>query len=71
MLRLQTTLKLIKREISTAEDKLERLRRAYGALAGRHINGTRRNLSAAAREKIAAAQRARWAKYKRKPKHAA
>jgi hypothetical protein len=54
----------IRREIDTLENRL-------AALLGRTISshptigkGRRRNMSAAARAKIAAAQRARWAKVK-------
>jgi hypothetical protein len=48
-----------------------KLDRAIAALSGVTSNsggGGRRKLSAAARERIAAAQRARWAKYKKQQK---
>jgi hypothetical protein len=53
----------------TATDLLNQLgaRAARGYRAAANVNGAsrRRTMSAAAREKIAAAQRRRWAKYRR------
>ena len=48
----------------------EKLNRAIEALsgAGKSSGGRTRTLSAAARERIAAAQRKRWAKFKKKKK---
>ena len=46
----------------------EKLDKAIAALSGGSSGHSRRKLSAAARERIAAAQRARWAKVKAKKK---
>jgi hypothetical protein len=49
----------------------DKLNRAIAALSGStgSSGGGRRELSAAAREKIAAAQRKRWAKFKKNKAH--
>jgi len=58
-----TDLGAIVAQLKKERDKLDR---AIAALSGVGRNGGRRKLSAAARERIAAAQRARWAKFKAK-----
>jgi hypothetical protein len=58
-----TDLGAIVAQLKQERDKLDR---AIAALSGVGAGGGRRKLSAAARERIAAAQRARWAKYKAK-----
>lgn len=45
--------------------KLDRAIAALSGIASSSGSGGRRKLSAAARERIAAAQRARWAKFKK------
>jgi len=47
-------------------DKLDRAIAALSGITGNSEGGVRRKLSAEARERIAAAQRKRWAKFKRK-----
>jgi len=64
----------LKNEREQARRKLEQLDSALSALAGltptgktgyaQALGGKRRTMSAAARKRIAAAQRARWAKWK-------
>ena len=49
--------------LKAERDKLDRAIAALSGTAGRR---GKRKLSAAARERIAAAQRARWAKFRRK-----
>ena len=62
---LRSVLEQLKKE----RDKLDRAIEALtGVRGGGGRGGGRRNLSAAARERIAAAQRARWAKFKAKKK---
>ena len=60
---------LLKKELGRAEKEVQRFTAALVALGGSHSNG-RSTLSAAGRKRIAAAQRARWAKQKhaQKPK---
>jgi len=59
---------LIDRELRTAENRVATLQQARKAVAS--LNGARRGgrrvMSIAARQRIGAAQRARWAKWKRK-----
>jgi len=64
MSNLQTTLRLLQQEQSRLATQLQTINRALAALNGRSKTGSR-TLSAAARERIAAAQRSRWAKWKR------
>ena len=54
--------------IATLKNERDKLNRAIEALsgAGKSSGGVRRKLSAEARERIAAAQQKRWAKFKRK-----
>lgn len=67
-----------KRIVAELDAEIERLQRARDALSGLGGNGRRgrgrrggkRNLSPAARRRIAAAQKARWAKWKRTHKAA-
>ena len=54
--------------LATLRQERDKLNRAIAALSGSTSssgNGGRRKLSAEARERIAAAQRARWAKFKK------
>jgi hypothetical protein len=54
--------------LATLKKERDKLDRAIAALSGSESssgNTGRRKLSAAARERIAAAQRARWAKFKK------
>ena len=54
--------------LATLKKERDKLNRAIAALSGSTSSsrgGGRRKLSAAARERIAAAQRARWAKFKK------
>ena len=62
VLQLQRALE-IKQQIDSLERELARLGGGSGNQGG--SRGPRRQMSAAARGRIAAAQRARWAKYKR------
>jgi len=74
MLKLQKVVAALKRERDRAQKKLAQLNAALAALAsqttaGSRVSGTqqarkRKPLSASARRRIAAAQRARWAKWK-------
>jgi hypothetical protein len=60
---------LLKKERDRIEKQLSGVNAALSAFAGVYMGkGKRRKLSAAARAKIAAAQRARWAKVKAKKK---
>jgi len=68
---------MVKKEVLALQNRAEQLRQAYSALLTLH-NGTRthrqgtgRTLSADARDRIAAAQRKRWAKYHKTHKKAA
>jgi len=53
--------------LATLKKERDKLNRAIEALSGvgKSGRGRKRKLSAAARERIAAAQRKRWAKFKR------
>ena len=53
-------------QLKKERDKLDRAIAALSGVGGSRSRGGRRKLSAAARERIAAAQRARWAKFKAK-----
>ena len=79
MVNLQKMLKQLKRERKRAQKELEHLDdviSAFGIVVGKigrraaaktekTVRTARRNMSAAARKRNAAAQRARWAKWKR------
>jgi hypothetical protein len=64
MSNLNVLLQQLQQEQSRLSTQLEQINRALAALGGRTRRGSR-NMSAAARERIAAAQRARWAKWKK------
>lgn len=69
MAKLQTVLKQLEHEQKRAQKELEQLEEAistFGKLIGKRAARTQRKLSAAGRKRIAAAQRARWAKLKAK-----
>ncbi len=66
---LQHVFKQLKDERKRAQKELARLEEAisaFGKLVGKRAGRAQRKLSAAARKRIAAAQRARWAKLKAK-----
>jgi hypothetical protein len=66
---LKQVFKELEKEKKRAQTELERLEEAifaFGKLFGKRATKVGRTMSAAARKKIAAAQRARWAKLKRK-----
>jgi hypothetical protein len=60
-----TDLRAVVEQLKKERDKLDRAIQALSGITGTGGSG-RRKLSVAARERIAAAQRARWAKYKAK-----
>jgi len=75
MLTLTTAVRQLKQERARAQKEVEKLDAAIRVLSGltgtgrglgrgRAVMGKRRSMSAAARKRIAAAQRARWAKWK-------
>ncbi len=72
MLNLTKTIQQLKQERDQARNKLEQLEEALKILTGltsarqgfARGRGNRRTMSTAARKRIAAAQRARWAKWK-------
>ncbi len=76
MSNLTKVVQQLKEERDQAQRKIEQLDEALKALTGLGVRGTarrrgparasgkRRTMSAAARKRIAAAQRARWAKWK-------
>ena len=75
MLKLANAVRLLKQERDQAQRKLEQLDAALKVLGtlgglsrtlggGQRARKKRRPMSAAARKRIAAAQRARWAKWK-------
>jgi hypothetical protein len=69
MANLKLVLKQLKQEKKRATKELERLEEAigsFGRLVGKTAARTSRKLSAAGRRRIAAAQRARWAKLRAK-----
>jgi hypothetical protein len=71
MANLAIVLKGLQAERKNVESELERLDKAIAVLgnldgSGGGRRGGRRNLSPAARRRIAAAQRARWAKWKKR-----
>ena len=63
-----TDLGAVVAQLKKERDKLDRAIAALNGVGGSRGGGGRRRLSAAARERIAAAQRARWAKVKAKKK---
>jgi hypothetical protein len=66
MANLISVLNQLQQERANLASQLERLNAALSALTGTSKNGIRRGISAAGRARIAAAQRARWAKVKGK-----
>jgi len=70
MANLSRVLHELEREQKRVESELQRINHAINALRGLGSNGQRssgtgrRNLSPAARKRIAQAQKARWAKWK-------
>ena len=64
MTNLTSVLKYLEQERNRLGAQLDRLNRALSVLIGTSIHRTGRRLSAAGRARIAAAQRARWAKVK-------
>lgn len=64
-----TDLNLVLQQLKVERAKLDKAIVVLSGLAGKSSGGrVTRRLSAAARERIAAAQRARWAKFKAKRK---
>lgn len=64
-----TDLGAVLAQLKEERDKLDRAIAALSGVAGGRAGGTgKRKLSAAARKRIANAQRARWAKFKAKKK---
>ena len=68
MANLSGIVKQLKKERDRVESELTRLNAALAAFVGVYTKPKRRELSAKARAKIAAAQRARWAKVRAKQK---
>ena len=66
MANLSGIVKQLKKERDKVESELTRLNAALAAFVGVYTKPKRRKLSAKARAKIAAAQRARWAKVRAK-----
>ncbi len=73
MANLANVVQQLRRERDQAQRRMEQLDEALRVLGGlggsrrigrTRISGNRRTMSAAARKRIAAAQRARWAKWK-------
>ena len=63
-----TDLGAVLAQLKVERAKLDRAIAALRGVTGTSSGGGRRKLSAAARARIAAAQRARWAKFKAKKK---
>lgn len=62
-----TELRAVLKQLKKERDRLDKAIEALSGIAGKAGGGRgRRTLSAAARERIAAAQRARWARFKAK-----
>jgi hypothetical protein len=61
-----TDLGAVVAQLKAERAKLDKAILALSGVAGKSGGGGRRRLSAAARARIAAAQRARWAKFKAK-----
>ena len=59
-----TDLGAVLKQLKKERDRLDRAIIALSGIGGGGRSGGKRKLSAAARERIAAAQRARWAKHK-------
>ena len=66
MANLTSVIKELEQERKRLSIQLKRISQALSLLSGTSSNGTRRTMSAAGRARIAAAQRARWAKMKTK-----
>jgi len=71
---MQTVVDQLQTERTRLADELRRVTAALTAFGKVYVNGPavtrkKRTMSAAARKKIAAAQRARWAKVKARKKH--
>jgi hypothetical protein len=66
MANLVSVLKQLEQERNRLAVQVEHVNQALSALDGTAGNGTRRTISAVGRARIAAAQRARWAKGKGK-----
>jgi hypothetical protein len=64
MTNLSSVLHQLEQERALLSSQLESLTHALSELKGTSRNGTRKGISAAGRARIAAAQRARWAKAK-------
>lgn len=64
MSNLTQVVQRLKEERQQAQRRIEQLDEALKALTGAQASRKRRIMSAAARKRIAAAQRARWAKWK-------
>jgi hypothetical protein len=62
---LMTDLSAVVAQLKQERSKLDRAIAALSGITGNSDGGGRRKLSPAARERIAAAQRARWAKFKK------
>jgi ABC-type transporter Mla subunit MlaD len=60
-----TNLSAVVAQLKQERGKLDRAIAALSGVTNNSGGGRRRKLSAAARERIAAAQRARWAKFKK------
>jgi hypothetical protein len=68
---LSVVVRQLKKERSRLADELHRVTAALTAFGKAYISGSnhrKRTISVAGRKRIAAAQRARWAKQKRAPK---
>jgi hypothetical protein len=63
---MMTDLSAVVKQLKNERDRLDKAIEALGGITGKAGSRGRRTLSAAARERIAAAQRARWAKHKAK-----
>lgn len=61
-----TDLGAVLAQLKADRAKMDRAIEALGGIVGKSTEGGRRTMSAAARARIAAAQRVRWAKYKAK-----
>jgi hypothetical protein len=64
MLRMNSVVAQLKVARDRCAQELQKLDAAIGVLSGKGGKRSRRRMSAAGRKKIAAAQRARWAKWK-------
>ena len=69
MANLTGVVRELRKQRERAQQEVKRLDSALAALAGLNRTGVRRGrMSVAARKRIAAAQRARWAKWKKEHK---